>query len=566
VHASLRTVFTTTAVITAGVVLATVVTLPPATLDFGTALPSDAVMGAYHVHSSRSDGTGNLDAIAEAASNAGLSFVVFTDHSDATRAPAPPEYRHGVLCIDAVEVNTASGHIVALGLKGASPYPLAGPARDVLEDIHRMGGTAVMAHPDSPSPALRWRGPSPQTLDGIEWLNVDSEWRDDSVLTLLGTAAHGLIRGPAAVASLFSRPTRTLGRWDAEAARHPMFGLASLDAHASIPWRSQQEPRPPSAIPFPGYETLFRTIAQVVLLDGPLAGDPIRDTTRVLSAIEAGKSYSVVRAFAEPALLEFVADQGGTLVGMGGRMPAGSGIRMRASVTDVPVARVVLLRQGRPIAQGTGSVRLDDAVPGPYRVEVTLPGREMPWMTSNPIVLTDGQESPVVVPAAETEGRATVPMSVDAAHWRIEREASSTGSVTQDGRALQFSFSLGPGTPQGQYAAIASPVAPELGVERIRLTARAARPMRVSVQVRTPDALGGQRWRHSVYLDTNERTADLALEDFQPADAPTTRRPVVAQVQSLLFVVDTLNTLPGSAGTVWITDLALTTRTATSGP
>ena len=35
------------------------------------------------------------------AARAGLKFIVFTDHGDATRTPDPPAYRSGVLCIDA---------------------------------------------------------------------------------------------------------------------------------------------------------------------------------------------------------------------------------------------------------------------------------------------------------------------------------------------------------------------------------------------------------------------------------------------------------------------------------
>ena len=115
---------------------------------------ADLVAGAYHVHSLRSDGSGSIDAIAAAAARAGLRFVILTDHGDATRAPDPPAYRHGVLCIDAVEVSSDGGHVVALNLQSASPYPLAGETRDVIEDIHRLGGWAVAAHPDSPRPEL----------------------------------------------------------------------------------------------------------------------------------------------------------------------------------------------------------------------------------------------------------------------------------------------------------------------------------------------------------------------------------------------------------------------------
>src|SRR5690606_20311229 len=150
----------------------------------------------------------------------------------------PPAYMAGVLVIDAVEINTREGHVVALGLDSASPYRLAGASVDVIDDIHRQGGLAVLAHPDSPRLGLGWRGGA-SGADGLEWINVDSEWRDESTLALIGRAAHALIRPPEAIAALFSRPTASLDRWDRQARNRPTFGLAALDAHASIGWREQ---------------------------------------------------------------------------------------------------------------------------------------------------------------------------------------------------------------------------------------------------------------------------------------------------------------------------------------
>ena len=66
-------------------------------------------------------------------------FIIVTDHGDGMRPPDAPQYRHGVLVIDAVELNTTNGHLVALGLP-ATPYPFAGTAADVLEDVRRLGG------------------------------------------------------------------------------------------------------------------------------------------------------------------------------------------------------------------------------------------------------------------------------------------------------------------------------------------------------------------------------------------------------------------------------------------
>ena len=142
-----------TAALAVAVVVLVAVSLPPARLTLETPFSDGTVAGIIHVHTNRSDGRGTPDDIAAAAARAGLKFVVFTDHGDATRTPDPPSYRSGVLCLDAVEISTTGGHYLALDMP-AAPYPLGGEARDVVEDVKRLGGFGVAAHPNSPKPAL----------------------------------------------------------------------------------------------------------------------------------------------------------------------------------------------------------------------------------------------------------------------------------------------------------------------------------------------------------------------------------------------------------------------------
>ena len=163
------------AVLVAAVTAFVTSTLPPKHLSLADPAPDDAIAGVIHVHSIRSDGRGTPDEIAEAAAQAGLKFVVITDHGDATRTPEPPAYRHGVLCLDAVEISTSGGHYIALDMP-ASPYPLGGEARDVVEDVKRLGGFGIVAHPDSPKDELRWREWT-APFDAVEIVNLDTAWR-----------------------------------------------------------------------------------------------------------------------------------------------------------------------------------------------------------------------------------------------------------------------------------------------------------------------------------------------------------------------------------------------------
>ena len=144
-----------TAAFVAAVVVLVVISLPPARLTLEPSFDDGTIPGILHVHTNRSDGRSAPDEVAAAAARAGLKFVVFTDHGDATRLPDPPAYRSGVLCLDAVEISTEGGHYLALDMPPA-PYPLGGDARGVVEDVKRLGGFGVVAHPNSPKPDLSW--------------------------------------------------------------------------------------------------------------------------------------------------------------------------------------------------------------------------------------------------------------------------------------------------------------------------------------------------------------------------------------------------------------------------
>ncbi len=552
----LRGTLVLTAALAAAVMFYVGATLPPPPIALDGPAPPLHAVGAYHVHTSRSDGSGSLDDVAAAARRAGLRFVIVTDHGDGTRAPEAPAYRHDVLVIDAVEISTDGGHVVALGLTAPAPYPLAGRARDVIDDIHRLGGVAVVAHPDSRKAEQRWRGQN-VPFDGLEWLNVDSEWRDESPARLAGVALRSLLRPAGAIASLFDRPAGALRRWDAAAGARPVFGLAALDAHARIGWGGRDDRAGRTIVAKPSYLAMFRTLAQVAMLERPLSGDAMADSRLILEALTGGRSFSVVRALAEPAAFEFQAARSGRIAGAGERLALTEEVTIfRVRLPNAPGARLVLLQNGQPVAAGHGAIEHSTTAAGVYRVEGMFPGAVVPWVVSNPIVIGDAPR-PASPPAEDTDLAGGIDIPLDPAQWTLEKEPTSDARFAAVGTELQFDYRLAPGAPRGQYAALVNAVRREASVNRVQFTARASAPMRISVQVRLPGGRDGERWRHSVFVDTTPRPLTVRLADFEAADVATSRRPFAAPVQALLFVVDTINTTPGTSGTLWISDVRM---------
>jgi predicted metal-dependent phosphoesterase TrpH len=101
-----------------------------------------------HVHSEDSyDGHEPVELILEHASDIGLDGVVVTDHDriEASKHAADLAAEYGLVGIPGVEVSTAVGHLLALGVE---ERPERGrPLAETVETVRDLGGFAVVPHP-----------------------------------------------------------------------------------------------------------------------------------------------------------------------------------------------------------------------------------------------------------------------------------------------------------------------------------------------------------------------------------------------------------------------------------
>jgi hypothetical protein len=559
--------------ITAAVVLAAVAVL--ALLSFLTRPPHAAILnrpdwtpasvvvaGAYHIHSKQSDGSGSIDEIAAAAARAHLQFVIITDHGDGTLAP-PPAYRHGVLVIRGVEISTTGGHYVALGMP-AAPYPLGGSPRAVAEDVERLGGFGIAAHPTSPKPALRWTGWN-LPFGGIEWLNADSQWRRHSRWDLAVALAHYPFGPAASLTAIFQRPDEALMRWDALTERRRVVGLAGADAHARIGFDSDDPRERGWFVRLPGYESSFRAFSNHVELARPLTGNAADDGTAILDALEAGHLFTSIDGFAGPAAFELRAESGRHEAIEGDDLLLDGPVTIHARSND-PTAEFVLIADGTVAARAAGPQATFEraAEPGVYRVEVRRKGNTdagaMPWIVSNPIyVRQTARAAPVPFPAPAPSATEPLVTGSKLRGWRTEQDETSRVTIERAPgsprpRAIVAQFTLGGGASGGQYVAVTRHLDREVPLfDHVAFSARASDPLRLFVELRDDR---GQRWRHSVYLSTASREIVLPYTDFTPI-AGGTAALNVAQIHTLLFVIDMTNARPGTKGSVTLGEVRL---------
>jgi len=111
--------------------------------------PTAGVLTAeLHVHSAHSyDGRDPIRDLLERAAAVGLDAIAVTDHDviegSLEAVEAAPEY--GLLAIPGMEVSSAAGHVLALGVEEAVEPGL--PFGETVDRIHELGGIAVVPHP-----------------------------------------------------------------------------------------------------------------------------------------------------------------------------------------------------------------------------------------------------------------------------------------------------------------------------------------------------------------------------------------------------------------------------------
>jgi hypothetical protein len=417
-----------------------------------------------------------------------------------------------------------------------------------VEDVARLGGFGITAHPSSARRDLQWSDWD-APFDALEWLNADSEWRDESRVWLARSLIGYLLRPAPALTMLLDRPVAALARWDKLAEHRRVLGIAANDAHGGIGNR-QEDSSHRWNVRVPSYRASFGMFSTRVQLERPLSGDAIRDARALLDTLKAGRFYTELDAIATGAVLEFsgrTADeavQQGSVLGAAGR----ASFVARASLP--PGAALVAYRNGAELARSTTSpLEFTSSEAGAYRVEAhaaDAPGSPpVPWLVGNPIFR--------LPPRAETAPRErSVVLQLNPA-WRIEKDDGSQGTVSTGAGQAEFAYTLRNGGRLSQFVALVTDLANLPEFEALAFSIKSADPRRVSVQLRFARDRQA-RWEKSVYADRTQRAVSITLDQLRRADGAA-ERPPAERATSLLFVVDLTNARPGDAGKFQLGDV-----------
>lgn len=519
--------------------------------------PSDAsqvVSGVVHVHTTLSDGRGTPEQTIEAAKAAGLDFIVITDHNtfDASRFEG---YSGKLLIIAGSEISTRQGHVLVFGLKEPA-FRFSDDASEVLDDVHALGATAIVAHPDSPRPDFRWTAWEAPGAWGIEVLNGDTEWRSIGWLRTARLLVTYPLNPTYALLGILSRPDRTLDRWDRLLANRHVPMLAGADAHG-----------------FPSYEPQFRVAQNHLVLNRPLTGEARADTAEIVAALARGRGYVGIDGLAPARGFSLVARQGDRQWTMGDVAPVDPPPHLHAGGALPDGATLRLFHDGRMIKESAGRLDWPNATAGVYRVEVRLPRWDVPWILSNPVYVFDPEVqavrtrvSPPIVP--EPVQILERFESADAFQPASDETTVLDGDIFvpaagDTGAAARMRFTLGTpnATTPSPFAALTSLRSRNLSGRRgLVFSVRGDDVRRLWVQVRdeNPRSEGGTEWWYaSVRTSTEWRRVVVPFERFRSLDERTDGRLDLKDTRGLVFLVDLGAAKPGTRGEIWLDDIGV---------
>ena len=432
--------------------------------------------GAFHVHSTMSDGSAPLDAIAAQAKSARVGVVLLSDHGAPHReASLIGDVIDGVRFIGGSEVGMPEGHLIVSDVDALPDHNLPPFPPDAVEDVREWGGFSVLTYPEDPT--HRWLYWDEDFVpNAIEIINVTSYFRASSLSDKLAWAVFSMFNRYYYVSG-FDSPAYALERWDELLTRGKVWAFYAANAHGGFPLTEERW------IDIPSYETAFSYAG--LGIDRRFESDPMR-------AIRDGEFFAIVRGAGEPERFELERRN--------------DGVHVRVDVDGLET-RTVLKRGGNIVSESREpSLVHHDASPGVYRAEVYLTGHpllpdDVPWILSNPIFV---DVEPALPERAELDCSEVDAVDLTALHVEKDESSKATLALAPTGElTITYELSLSTTDHVDRWVALAHRQNVDLSRYRgVSLTARGPRPMRYWIEVRAGEV------GHYATFKVDESSAD----------------------------------------------------------
>jgi hypothetical protein len=341
-------------------------------------------VGALHIHSVFSDGSGEPDLIARLADEIGLDFIALTDHNTLRALKDGYEGWYGnTLMIVGCEINDKENknHYLAFDIDEALSTRTS--AKTYVKKVKDAGGIGFLAHPHEKRnhmkehPAYPWTDWDTKDFTGIEIWNHMSEWMENlTEQNKYQSFIHPL-------KTIIAPPPETLKVWDTLNQERLVPAIGGTDAHAhkyNVLGFMEVEVFP--------YKVLFKSIRTHILADTEIKkGKSQKDIANakkiIYSALKNGRSFVANDYCADSKGFRFYAHSKNKIYQMGDSVPQDDNNMLKVLLPG-KAAEIKLYRNGTLIDSLVDS-EADFCVnlKGVYRVEIYL--EKKAWIFSNPI-------------------------------------------------------------------------------------------------------------------------------------------------------------------------------------
>lgn len=336
-----------------------------------------AYSGAIHIHTTESDGTKTLEEVVAIGREAGLDFMMFSDHMNLNNRDHGLEGFYGdTLVLVGYEHNDVKDHHHYLLFESPKVYPSTMTAKEYVAAGAADNALGILAHPDEirtalvEHPAYPWTDWSVDGYVGIELWNQMSEWMEKL------TRFNKLSMSFSPRKSMAGPTARILKKWDELNMTRKVVGLAGVDAHA-FPIKLG-----PLTVEIFPYKVHFRCLRSHLLMTDKLSEDFAVARKQVYDAIRDCRLFFSNMRWGSADDFQFLGISQSEVVTCGGQLSSPDNARL---IVKLPArATLKLVHNGDYILESnTDSLEYKDVRPGIYRVEAWKNGRG--WIFSNHI-------------------------------------------------------------------------------------------------------------------------------------------------------------------------------------
>lgn len=357
--------------------------------------------GAINVQSELSSGYLSPNKIIQAAQDKKIDFIFFNELNRFLPSGIAEGWQRQTLVLTGGKYGYLDTNLLSLAPERLSATESLGQAQTVIADLLSNVGNRL--HPrvttndvlilsrDSLGSGVGINSPG----IGVEVVNVHHslmQFANTDLPSFFWSALIFPFNPDLAILRAFADYDTSFADWDRRSFLQPTFGVLGLDAGAPFPIFGY-------GTALPSYDALFRVASTHVLLRSELTGDVASDRKKILSALHAGQSYFAIDSLGPTKGFAAWADDSSTVRPLGSRFRLSENVRLLVRLPRKPdvAFETVIFRDGASIMT-SNSTETEFRIhqPGVYRIVVRLftslsvldGGRWLPWIITNPVVIT----------------------------------------------------------------------------------------------------------------------------------------------------------------------------------